>query len=119
MNRLYDYMRGEFTSIYGWDIEFPHKLPQELEKAGFQNVQEHRVHVPIGRWHSEPRQRELGLFCQSIVEDWVITLLSRPETLGLSNEEAETLGQEMLDAFENRSIHARITFLGCYAQKPI
>lgn len=119
MNILYSLVSGPFTEVFGWNLHIPKQIPEILKQEGFINVQERHTMVPIGRWHSDAKQREMGLFAQSICEDWVVTLLTRHETLKLSQEEANDLGQKILDAFNNPRIHARLDFIDCWAQKPL
>lgn len=59
------------------------------------------------------------MFCQAICEDWVAAVLPRFEVMGLTEEEADDLGQKIFEAFNNPRIHARLDWVDCWAQKPL
>ena len=118
MNAFYRLVEGPFTNIYGWNLRFPFHIVDTLRDAGFVNIQEQHTQVPIGRWHSEPRMREMGMFCQSICEDWITAMLPRFDVMGLSEGDADELGHQLFDAFNNPRIHAQLDWIDCWAQKP-
>lgn len=90
-----------------------------LRELGFVNVTLRHNAIPIGRWHHEPRMREMGMFTQSLLSDWTATMLTRHETLGLDSEEAYKLGQCILDAFNDPQTHAQHDWIDVWAQKPL
>ncbi|KND87901.1 hypothetical protein TOPH_07464 [Tolypocladium ophioglossoides CBS 100239] len=119
IHTLYQQIDGPFSSLYGWNIHFPANLASTLREMGFVNVSAKHNAIPIGRWHREARLREMGVFAQSLLSDWLVTMLIRHETLGLNAEEAHKLGQDILDAFNNPQIHAQHDWLDIWAQKPL
>ncbi|KAM5360238.1 hypothetical protein ACJZ2D_013895 [Fusarium nematophilum] len=119
MNKFYRLIEGSFTNTYGWNLRFPYHIFTTLREIGFANVQQRHSHTPIGRWHHEAKMREMGIFTQNITEDWIVSLLSRTEVMGLSEAEAEELGQSVFDAFNNPRIHAQYDWIDCWAQKPL
>lgn len=118
-NAFYSLVEGPFTTTYGWNLRFPMQIVENLHEVGFANIQEQHTQVPLGRWHSEPRMREMGMFCQAICEDWIAAVLPRFEVMGLTEEEADDLGHKIFEAFNNPRIHARLDWVDCWAQKPL
>lgn len=118
-NEFYSLVEGPFTTTYGWNLRFPMQIVENLREVGFANIKEQHTQVPLGRWHSEPRMREMGMFCQAICEDWIAAVLPRFEVMGLTEEEADDLGHKIFEAFSNPRIHARLDWVDCWAQKPL
>ncbi|KAI9167115.1 putative methyltransferase tdiE [Paramyrothecium foliicola] len=119
MNTLYLLVIENYKEVYGWNLHLPRQIPKILREKGFVNVQEAHSLIPIGRWHPDAKQREIGLFALSVLEDFVVAILTRYDILKLSAEEANDLGQEILDALQNPRIHARLDFIDCWGQKPL
>ncbi|PHH84062.1 hypothetical protein CDD83_2555 [Cordyceps sp. RAO-2017] len=118
VHALYRLIEGPFSTLYGWKFGIAADLGDMLRELGFVNVTVRHNAIPIGRWHHESRMREMGIFAQSILSDWVITMLTRHETLGLDADEAQDLGQRIIDAFDNTRIHAQHNWVDVWAQKP-
>ena len=118
-NEFYRLVEGPFTNTYGWNLRFPFHIVETVRELGFVGIQERRTKIPIGRWHRETRMREMGMFCQSICEDWVSALLTRHEIMGISEQEADRLGHGIYEAFNNPRIHAQLEWIDCWAQKPL
>lgn len=108
-----------FSSTYGWNIRFPNDIANVLRETGFVNVQERHNHIPIGRWHTEAKMREMGLFNQSLCDDWVIAMLTKHDAMGMTAEEANSFLHKLLNDFDNPRIHAQLDYIDCWAQKPL
>ncbi|RMJ08109.1 hypothetical protein BHE90_013177 [Fusarium euwallaceae] len=119
MNKFYDLVESHFTAIYGWNLSFSNQIAETLEEVGFTNINTRCQATPIGRWHSEAKKREIGIFTQNITEDWIAAILGRPDTMGLSEEEADELGHSVFEAFGNPRIHAQLRWVDFWAQKPL
>ena len=115
---LCDKVDKTFAEIYGWHFCIAPHIPQMLQDTGFVNVQARSHEIPIGRWHSDPRQREMGLFNQNICDDFIPALLAKHEAMGLTAAEAEKLGQDVWDGFSDPKIHAKLRYYATWAQKP-
>lgn len=61
----------------------------------------------------------MGLFNQHIVEDWASAILARHAAMGLGNEEAAKLVQDISDSANDPSVHALIDWVDVWAQKPV
>ncbi|CAM1511271.1 Fc.00g087840.m01.CDS01 [Cosmosporella sp. VM-42] len=119
MNEFYRHVEGPFSETYGWNMRFPFHIVDTLHEAGFINVQEKHTASPVGRWHSETKMREMGMFCQTICEDWIAAMLQRNDLMGMTEEAADALGHEVFAAFNNPRIHAQLDWIDCWAQKPL
>lgn len=119
MNKFYRLIEGPFTALYGWNLRFPFQIAETLEAVGFVNVNERHSYTPVGRWHQEAKMREMGIFTQSILEEWVTAMLGRPDIMGLTEEEAYELGHSVFEALNNTRIHAQLDWVDCWAQKPL
>lgn len=94
------------------------KLPDLLREVGFVNVSTRRNKIPMGRWPSEHNAREMGLFQQAIVLDFALAVLAKRDILGLDQDEAAELGQEVLDSVQDHSAHAYMDWADVWGQKP-
>ena len=94
------------------------RIPELLKDAGFININVRHNRVPLGRWHPEARMREMGMFCQIVCEGAVAALLGRPDTMGLSEEEAACLTEDFYVSVNDPSIHAHMDWVDVWAQKP-
>jgi hypothetical protein len=111
-------MEGRFTTTYGWNLRIVEHIPQMLRDIGFVNVEERRNLVPLGRWPSEPRRREMGIFNQTVSEYWLAAVLANHEALGLDEGQADKLANDLADALNDSRIHAHIAYAESRAQKP-
>jgi hypothetical protein len=118
MNKLCRLLEGPFARIYGWDMQTSRRIPELLKEAGFISINVRHNRVPLGRWHRETRMREMGMFTQIICDGAVSALLGRPDTMGLSEEEAACLIEEFHISVNDPSIHAYMDWVDVWAQKP-
>ncbi len=73
----------------------------------------------MGRWPSEHNAREMGLFQQTIVLEFALAVLAKRDILGLDQDEAEELGQQVLDSVHDHNTHAYMDWADVWAQKPV
>ena len=118
MNRLYDLLDGPFTRIYGWNLRVAYRVRALLEAAGFVNIRERVVLVPIGRWHHEARMREMGLFALSTAEDFATAMLTRHETVNLTEQQAGDLSHQIVTALNDVRRHCHYKSVNYWAQRP-
>lgn len=118
MNKIYGLVAGPFSEVYKWNLPVVHTLPALLREAGFVNITTQKTEIPIGAWPSEHSRREMGLFQQAIVLDFALAVLAKRNILGLDQDEAAELGQQVLDAVHDPKIHACTDWADVWAQKP-
>ncbi|TQV93153.1 hypothetical protein V2A60_003532 [Cordyceps javanica] len=119
VNQLYHLIDGPFTEVYKWNLHIALELPSLLREAGFVNVSTRRNKIPIGRWPSDHDAREMGLFQQTIVLDFALAVLAKYDILGLDQDEAAELGQQVLDSVHDHTLHAYMDWADVWAQKPV
>ncbi|EGX92821.1 UMTA methyltransferase family protein [Cordyceps militaris CM01] len=119
INQLYHLIDGPFTEVYKWNLHIVLELPSLLREAGFVNVSTRRNKIPIGRWPSEHSEREMGLFQQTIILDFALAVLARHDILGLDQDEAAELGQQVVDCVHDPGMHAYMDWADVWAQKPV
>ncbi|KAK2616423.1 hypothetical protein QQS21_000665 [Conoideocrella luteorostrata] len=117
--KLYDLIEGSFSDVYGWNLSIPDRIPDVVREVGFVNVSVRRNKIPIGRWHQDAKMREMGMFNQIIHAHLLPTLFVKHEAMGITNDEAQDIGQEILDAFNDTDLHTCNEWIDCWAQKPL
>ena len=52
-----------------------------MQQAGFHNVTEHRMKLPVGQWSRDKKLKKLGMWnlvhCEQGIEGWAMALLTR------------------------------------------
>lgn len=119
LNRLYSVVDTAFARIYGWDVYITLNLPSLLREAGFVNVSEHRYPVPLSHRQKKTQLREAALFHQSVTIDFVSAVLTKYEVMGLSEEAATQLWQDVYDSFDDPDAMAVVNWVDVWAQKPL
>jgi hypothetical protein len=109
-----------FKHHYGWDIEFANKLPGVLQQAGFTNINQSQIKLPIGSWAEDQKLREIGLYLSDhILWELVKAILVKCALLGLTREEADALAIEIRKSLTDRNTHAHMKWISVWAQKPL
>lgn len=79
-----------------------------IEDAGFENIDDRMLKLPLGTWPADKAQKELGAYfmltTQSGFEAFGMALLTRQ--LGMSPEEVRVLVDGAKKDARNRSIHS-------------
>lgn len=56
-------------------------MKEDIEAAGFEEVQEYTIKAPLGRWPADPRLKEIGNWCEfslsTGLEGWAMQVLTR------------------------------------------
>src|ERR1700761_5044507 len=55
-------LKDEMARGSGRDFQISLKMKQLLENAGFVDVQEQKVKLPLGPWASDPKLKDIGRF---------------------------------------------------------
>ena len=119
--KFYDLLRtvtvNQSTS-YKWNMDFPSRLPEVLQEAGFVNVHQDRRRIPIGRWPRAVQQRLVGLYFANVLREFAMATLVLYRELGLTEEEAVALLDDLKRCLARPSIHAYVAWTCVWAQKP-
>jgi hypothetical protein len=94
--------------IFGADASSPRYLKQWMQDAGFVDVEEHILKLPVGPWPRNPRLKEVGAF-ESVnmtegIQGLTIMLLTR--CLNMTAIEVELFLMEVRRDVRNRNIHS-------------
>ncbi|GME43346.1 putative methyltransferase domain-containing protein [Neofusicoccum parvum] len=105
---------------FGNDFHVAQRVAGKLRDAGFVNVTEQTIKVPLGAWAKNPLLRTAGLYMQAAVIDAFNMAINGPLTKGLgwSKEEAEVFVAAARKAVRNPKVHAYYTLYVVYGQKP-
>ncbi|KAL7795899.1 S-adenosyl-L-methionine-dependent methyltransferase [Trichoderma ceciliae] len=96
------------------------KLADMMQRAGFTNVTERVLHVPIGTWPKNKILKTVGLYWRTILLDGLQAIALGPLTRGLgwNREQVELLLIEVRRAYFDNSLLMYMPFHVIYAQRP-
>ncbi|KAH6988011.1 S-adenosyl-L-methionine-dependent methyltransferase [Ilyonectria sp. MPI-CAGE-AT-0026] len=91
-----------------------------MRQAGFQNVNEMRLKLPIGRWPRHETLKIWGTWCRAFLADGLEGFGLRMMTgvLGWSYEETQVFLADMKRHLMNPKIHGYVEMVVAYGQKP-
>jgi hypothetical protein len=112
-------IKQAYLDAYGFDVELPDRLPEELRKAGFINIREEVYRVPIGTWPRDEKRRYFGYMNREILLTVLNPLASKPMlNLGMPQSDLNALISEMEETLNNNDIHSYTVYGVIYGQKP-
>ncbi|RFU75977.1 methyltransferase type 11 [Trichoderma arundinaceum] len=96
------------------------RLGAMMQQAGFTNVTERVLHVPIGTWPKNKILKTVGLYWRTILLDGLQAIALGPLTRGLgwNREQVELLLLEVRRAYFDNSLLMYMPFHVVYAQRP-
>jgi len=117
---LMKYVR-EALYVMGVDFFGATKLSGYMRDAGFVNVTQRVLKLPIGGWAQNPLLRKAGEYYQAVVLDGLQGIAMRPITklLNWSPESVEAYLPEVRKDIKDPSIHSYMKVYVVYAQKPV
>jgi hypothetical protein len=75
----------------GRDLHVSRSMKQMMEQAGFKDVREEKIKLPIGSWAANPKMKDVGRFFERYyktgLEGWLLHICTR--TLGVSRQSSE------------------------------
>jgi SAM-dependent methyltransferase len=108
------------ASVFKKDIRAAPTLKQRVIDAGFVDVNEKVVKVPIGPWAKDPRMKEIGRYQREHmamgIEPYTLGFIGK--VLGWSEEECRVLIAKVVNDVRDRAIHMYIKFYFVYGRKP-
>ena len=110
-------------ALYMMRIDFfgAPKLAGHMRDAGFVNVTQRVLKLPIGGWAQNQLLRKAGEYYQAVVLDGLQGIAMRPLTklLGWSAESVEVYLPSVRKDIKDPSIHSYMKVYVVYAQKPL
>jgi hypothetical protein len=97
------------------------RLAEKMTEAGFINVSERILHVPIGTWPRNKLLKTVGLYWRTILLDGIQAISLGPYTRGLrwSREQVELFLVEVRRAYQDNASLMYMPMHIVYAQKPL
>ena len=81
MIRKLNDLTDEMARASGRDFKISNKMKQLIEEAGFVDVQEQKVKLPLGPWASDPRLKDIGRFFERFyktgLQGWLMQICTR------------------------------------------
>ncbi|KAF5549805.1 methyltransferase [Fusarium mexicanum] len=93
---------------------------ESMKEAGFVNIEEEEIKVPIGGWPEDPKLKEAGQYFQAaILQDVEGTLMFIANLLGWSNEEIHVFAARYRREIRSKKVHGYFRGKVVWAQKPL
>lgn len=110
----------EISRKMGRPFDNPTHWKEWMEEAGFKNVQEKQIVVPINNWPKDPKLKQIGLWqhlnLRTGLQGFTVKLFV--EYLGYSEEKVEEVLNQVRKDLQNRGIHAYLRLFVVWGQKP-
>ncbi|KAH3920380.1 hypothetical protein HBI56_069300 [Parastagonospora nodorum] len=111
---------NEAAAGFKKDLCVGHTLRQRMLDAGFVDVQEKVVKVPIGPWPKDAKMKEIGRYQREHVllgiEPYTLGFIGK--VLGWSEAECRILIAKVANEVRNRALHMYIKFYFVHGRKP-
>ncbi|KZL80550.1 methyltransferase domain-containing protein [Colletotrichum incanum] len=92
----------------------------EMQAAGFENVQEDRRKCPIGDWPARPELRECGIYMRETILEGLKGLATRPfRALGWTEIQIEMFLLGVRGHVKERDFHSYLFHRTVYGRKPL
>lgn len=110
----------EAASKFGTAFEETLEIKQRMEAAGFIDVHEEAVKIPIGTWPKRKELKNIGAFEAINMIEGIegLSLRLMCKVLGMSAEEVQVLLMEVRKEVKNTKIHSYYPFHVVYGRKP-
>jgi hypothetical protein len=110
----------QMRNVTGREYTITDGMKTLIQEAGFVDVVEERLRLPIGRWSSNPMYQDLGdimeQYFRSGIEGWLMRAMT--EYGGKSREEVHQMVNESYDALDMGKEHIYYTLVVVYGKKP-
>lgn len=110
----------EISTKLGQPFDNPFSYKQWLEEAGFTNITEKMIPVPINAWPKDPKMKQVGLWQQVNLmhglQGFTVKLFT--EFKGYSEDQVTSLLEKVKADLGNKEIHAYLRVMVLTAQKP-
>ncbi|PGH12432.1 hypothetical protein AJ79_04268 [Helicocarpus griseus UAMH5409] len=116
----YQVLCNEAARKFGKEINVAHKLKQEAIDAGFVDVREEVMKVPIGPWAKDPKLKEIGRYFLELstmgIEAYTLGFIGK--ILGWSQAECQVLAAKVKTELRNPRNHIYINTHFISGRKP-
>ncbi|KAI9800041.1 MAG: hypothetical protein M1833_003570 [Piccolia ochrophora] len=105
---------------FGKSLSIATEMKGHIENAGFVDVVERTIKMPVGPWSSNRRLKEVGLWnqlmCEESIEMWALAMATR--ILGWDLTKTRLFLAEMRKNLRDRSMHSYFDWVIVTARKP-
>lgn len=110
----------EASAKFGAPFEDTVHIKEQMEAAGFVDLQQHAVKLPIGPWPKDKRLKKCGAFEMVNMVDGIEGLSFRlfSKGLGMSMEAIQLLLMDVRSEAKNSRIHSYYAFYIIFGRKP-
>ncbi|KAK5163527.1 hypothetical protein LTR04_002472 [Oleoguttula sp. CCFEE 6159] len=110
----------EGLGVFGVDLHATLALPNRLKAAGFVDVQERIIKIPIGTWPRNRLLKKVGLYLQAVIMDGLQGIALGPmcRGLGWSPESVEVFLADVRKSLRDSSVHSYYNLHIIYGRKP-
>jgi len=111
----------DLGDITGKTFQICEEAKSHVIAAGFTNVQETRIKIPIGPWSKDEKKKQWGLWNRVYLEDALegFALRGLTSALGWSYEETQVFFADMRSCLRDPALHAYIDMSVVTGQKPL
>jgi hypothetical protein len=98
----------EASEKFGTPCDTPQKLKGWMEAAGFVDVEEHILKLPVGPWPKDRRLKNVGLFEMVNMQEGLegLTFMAFTRALKWSPERVQMFLMEVRNQVKDRSVHS-------------
>ncbi|KAF2655659.1 S-adenosyl-L-methionine-dependent methyltransferase [Lophiostoma macrostomum CBS 122681] len=118
--RQWQTLGNEASKRFKKELTMADTLKGRMLDAGFVDVHEKIVNVPIGPWAKDPKQKEVGRYQRELmtigVEPYTFGFIGK--LLGWSEEECRVLIAKVVSEMRDKSLHLYVRFFFTYGRKP-
>lgn len=110
----------EGLAVFGVDLLACTGNAQRLRDAGFVNVEEKVLKIPLGTWPKNKTMKMIGLYLRSVIYDGLQGIALGPFVRGLkwSPDDVEVFLVDVRKSLMDASAHSYLPFHVVYGQKP-
>ncbi|KIY02348.1 uncharacterized protein Z520_02486 [Fonsecaea multimorphosa CBS 102226] len=110
----------DMTAATGRDFRASSKMKTAIEAAGFVDVQEQRVKLPLGPWASDPKFKDIGRFFERFyktgLQGWLLQICTR--VFGWTLEQVNEACVKAFQEINSRQQHMYFTLIIVIGRKP-
>ncbi|KAF2014471.1 S-adenosyl-L-methionine-dependent methyltransferase [Aaosphaeria arxii CBS 175.79] len=118
--RQWQELVNEAAAKFSKEIRVASGLKEKMAAAGFVDLHEKMVKVPIGPWAKDPKQKEIGRYQREHmamgIEPYTFGFIGK--VLGWSEEECKIITAKVINEVRDRSLHLYLRFFFVYGRKP-
>jgi len=105
--KFLEFVRDGVANL-GSDLNGVTKLHGMMAEAGFVNIREEKLKLPIGTWARDKNLKVAGLFWRTAIMDGLMAVAKRPleKGLGWTLAEIEVLLVDVRKSLMNSSVHS-------------